>query len=204
MPVHTYASIVCASIVAVTLAVGVSFTPSLSASTPQPPAFANLGPYNVTVLEGSVGTERSLPADVGLTAPGAPWSMTGWILSTRRQEGTVVVAGVGDTDSAAWRGLVLIGGELGLQLAPATTLRSGAALEPGRWHHIAASYDGTTARLYVDGRKAGVLQAPTAQVQPRIAIAPTPRDPIPGAPHFGGSLAGITLEPYAIGAGAMR
>ena len=116
-----------------------------------------------------------------------------------------LVAAVGDTDTAAWRGVVLLDGELGLELAPRVTLRSGIQVQPGHWHHIAATYDGTTARLYLDGRECGALEAATLQAVPRIDIAPTPRDPVPGGPpHFGGSLAGFTLEPYALEVRAVR
>jgi hypothetical protein len=172
-----------------------------------PPDSANFGPYNVTVLEGGVGIERPLAANVGLVAPNAPWSISAWILPVRRQPGVVIVAAVGDTDdpSAAWRGIVLRDGELGLEVTARLSLFSGAQVEPSRWHHIAATYDGTTARLYLDGRERGALQAGTPRAAPRIGIAPTPRNAAPGgAPHFGGSLAALTLEPDVLDPHAVR
>jgi beta-galactosidase/beta-glucuronidase len=179
---------------------------SLAAAPPRAPASENLGPYNVAVLEGGVGMQRPLAADASVARAGTPWSLAGWILSTRRQPGTVIVAAVGDTDGlSAWRGIVLRDGELGLELGPRAALQSGVQLEPGRWHHIAATYDGTTARLYLDGRAQDALEAMTIRTVPRIDIAPTPRDPVPGSSsHFGGSLAGFTLEPTALDAGAVR
>jgi len=188
-------------------AVLIAAASSSAAAPPPAPASENLGPYNVVVLEGSVGMQRPLAADAGVAAAGTPWSLAGWMLSTRRQTGTVIVAAVGDTDgpSAAWRGIVLRDGELGFELSPQITLRSGVQLEPGRWHHIAATYDGATARLYLDGRERAALDATTVQAVPRIAIAPTPRDQTPGGSmHFGGSLASLTLEPSALDAHAVR
>ena len=188
-------------------AVSIAAASSSAAAPPPAPASENLGPYNVVVLEGSVGMQRPLAADAGVAAAGTPWSLAGWMLSTRRQTGTVIVAAVGDTDgpSAAWRGIVLRDGELGFELSPQITLRSGVQLEPGRWHHIAATYDGATARLYLDGRERAALDATTVQAVPRIAIAPTPRDQAPGGSmHFGGSLASLTLEPSALDAHAVR
>jgi hypothetical protein len=166
----------------------------------------NFGPYNLNVLEGGVGVERRLAADAGLTAAGAPWSMTAWILSMRRQPGTVIVAAVGDTDppSTEWHGIVLRDGELTLDVAPRLALPGGVELPPGQWHHIAATYDGVTARLYLDGRECGALEARTSQVAARIDIAPTAPDAAAGAPHFGGSLAALALESYALDAQAVR
>jgi hypothetical protein len=170
------------------------------------PQSENFGPYNLTVLEGGVGLHRQLAADVGLASADAPWSMTTWIRSVRRQPGTVIVAAVGDPDnpSAEWRGIVLRDGELTLELAPRLALRGGVYLTPGQWHHIAATYDGVTARLYLDGRQCGALEARTAHVAARIDIAPSASGGAAGAPHFGGSLAGLSLEPYALDAHAVR
>jgi hypothetical protein len=170
-------------------------------------ASANLGPYNVTVLEGGVGMERPLAPHIGLAAPGAPWSISAWIRAGRRQSGTVILAAIGDTDdpAAQWRGIVLSDGQLGLELASRIVLCGEASVEPGAWHHIAATYDGRTARLYLDGRACGALDAAAPQVAARIDIAPVLPVPTPGgAPHFGGSLAGLTLEPYALDATAVR
>ena len=38
--------------------------------------------------------------------------------------------------------------------ARASAARNGAALRPGRWNHLAVTYDGSTLRIYVDGRLA--------------------------------------------------
>ena len=170
------------------------------------PQSENLGPYNLTVLEGGVGLQRRLAPDAGLAAPGAPWSISAWILSVHRQPGTVIVAAMGDTDdpSAAWRGIVLRDGELRLEVTPRLSLPGGVELPSGQWHHIAATYDGATARLYLDGRPCGVLAARTSRVAARIDIAPIAPGAAAGAPHFGGSLAGLTLEPYALDAQAVR
>ncbi len=170
------------------------------------PQSENLGPYNLNVLEGGLGVQRHLAADAGLLAAGAPWSMTTWILAARRQSGAVIVAAVGDTDppSAEWRGVVLLDGELTLVVAPRLELRGGVGLPPGQWHHIAATYDGATARLYLDGRECGALGARTSQVAARIDIAPAVPGAPAGSPHFGGSLAGLALEPFALDAQAVR
>src|SRR6266478_6341172 len=52
---------------------------------------ANFGPYNVTFLEGGVGLARPLSEEAAPIASGAPWSITGWLRSARRQSGEVIV-----------------------------------------------------------------------------------------------------------------
>ena len=181
----------------------VALTPSLHAA---PSAAAgtvtNLGPYNVAVLEGGIGLRRPLAADTALISAGTPWSISGWVNSTRRQPGAVIVAGVGEVGTArsAWRGVLLLDGELALQMSPTLTLRSGTTLEPGRWYAIAATYDGTTARLYVDGKQCAAATAATLKVGPRVALAPDSADDTDRAapPHFGGSLAEFTFTPSAL------
>jgi hypothetical protein len=160
----------------------------------------NLGPYNATFLEGGIGIARPLSAESPLVAAGAPWSMTGWIRWVRRQPGEYVVAAVGNRTGAAagWRGIFIADGELKVSVAPRVALRSHTVMQPGRWYAIAATYDGTFARLYVDGSELAASRAATVAVDPRIELAPVmefqSNDP---APHFGGSLALFTLTPAA-------
>jgi len=165
----------------------------------------NFGPYNVTALEGSIGMER--PLSGALAAPGAAWSLSGWMRWTRRQSGAVIVAAVGDTSDpgGAWRGILLLDAELALQLTPTLILHTGARLESGRWYAIAATYDGRAARLYLDGRECGAVSAATLQVAPRTDIAPIGRDAArEGSSHFGGTLAELKLEPNALDVRTVR
>ena len=37
------------------------------------------------------------------------------------------------------------------QQCNANTLSAGMNLNDGRWHHVAGTYDGTTAKIFVDG-----------------------------------------------------
>jgi hypothetical protein len=189
----------------------------------------NVGPYNLSFLEGGIGLSRPLAPDAALLAPGAPWSMTGWVKIARVQPGMVVVAAVGDAAGVAWRGLSLSDGKPALfYAAGAGLVTTGVTLEPGRWYAIAATFDGTTARLFVDGRSAGSAAAATRRVSPQLQLAPaaapdltraaTP-DAAPPAvpdttavgmrepgttPHFGGSLASFTLTPAALTAAAVQ
>ena len=160
----------------------------------------NLGPYNVTALEGGVGIVRPLAARSPVSATAAPWSMTGWLRWTRRQYGELVVAAVGAGAPAGdgWRGLFLTDGELRASIAPGVTLRGSTQLQPGRWTAVAVTYDGAVARLYVDGTLRTARHVSTKTVNPRIELAPTgiPASTSTGG-HFGGSLALFTVTPFA-------
>ena len=168
-------------------------------------ASLNLGPYNVTALEGGIGIVRPLAAGSEVSAAATPWSMSGWIRWTRRQSGDVVVAVVGDSAAAGGgRGIFLANGELRASIAPGVTLRSSAQLQPDRWTAVALTYDGAVARLYVDGALRIARHASTTVVKPRIELAPTgipaptstPSSTSTGG-HFGGSLALFTFTPFA-------
>jgi uncharacterized membrane protein len=142
--------------------------------------------------------------------------------------GAFVVAGFGDStvaDGNNTRGndamvagvsvvpgahhLVVMDGELAFAVTPDIVLRSHVAVSPGEWRAVAASFDGSVARLYVDGREVAASRATTLAAAPRIEFAPVtvirPRAGAlpeaaapPAAPHFGGSLALFTLSPTAL------
>jgi hypothetical protein len=163
---------------------------------------ANRGPYNLTFLEGGVGVVRPLAAGSGVVDASSPWSMTGWMRPGRVEPGEVIVAAVGDSaggpQAEGWRGFYLSDGELRASCGRRVTLRSGATLQPGRWHAVALIYDGSLARLYVDGDERAEARVATAAVAARIELAPvTVRDPADPPRHFGGSLAQFTLAPLA-------
>jgi len=166
----------------------------------------NFGPYNVTILEGGIGLARPLSEEAAPLAAGAPWSIAGWVRTGQRESGEVIVAAIGDDAgdvTGAWRGLLLRDGKFATKVGPSATLAGGPAVEPGRWYCIVATFDGRMARLYVDGEEVAAKAAVTARVPPRIELAPAA--PAIGArPHFGGSLADLTLMPVALGPAEVR
>jgi hypothetical protein len=165
-------------------------------------ADVNLGPYNMTFLEGGIGVTRPLAAGSNTIGAAVSWSMGGWLRAVRLQPGEVIVAAVGDSAGGpgtdGWRGIYLADGEVRASWGRGATLRSGTTLQPGRWYAVAATYDGTLARLYVDGKERAEGRAATTAVDPRIELAPvTVHDPGTPPRHFGGSLAQFTLTPCA-------
>jgi hypothetical protein len=162
-----------------------------------------LGPYNLTILQGGIGMTRSLATPSPLFAAGAPWSMSGWVRLDVAQPGPVVLAGIGDPAGGGCDCLVLDDGKLGVALAGGGRLRTDVALTPGDWRPVAATYDGQTVRLYVDGRAAGAAAAPTQAVNATLSLAPALGDP-PNVQHFGGSLALFQLDERALPAQALQ
>jgi hypothetical protein len=177
---------------------------------------ANLGPYNVKILEGGVGVSRPLPSDLPLLAAGAPWSLCGWVNLMRRAPGPVVIAAIGDASGSAWRGLELRDGLLTVVAGPVAAgtatpagIAPGAAaaapLEANHWYAIAVTFDGSTARLYLDGREIAAAAATTQPAEPRLELAPLGAAPAAGSPaHFGGALASFTLVPTALAPEVVR
>ncbi|MDQ6617188.1 MAG: DUF6531 domain-containing protein [Actinomycetota bacterium] len=69
------------------------------------------------------------------------------------------------------------------------------SLEDGRWHHLAASFDGTTAFLYIDGQQIGSGALPLATVTGQALWLGSTQD---GAAVFPGSLDEVAIYPSAL------
>ena len=161
-------------------------------------AETNFGPYNVTFLEGGVGLERPLSPDATVLAAKGRWSMTGWVNLARERSGTIVIAALGDSSGASCRCLLLQDGRPALALPGGERVVSTTALRAQTWTAIAATYDGETARLYVDGREVAARAATLRSSTPTLGLAPV------GSNHFGGSLAQFQLHADALSAGAIQ
>jgi len=171
----------------------------------------NLGPYNVRILEGGVGVTRPLSHDSQLLAAGSPWSISGWMNFTRRTSGSVVVAAIGDVSGTAWRGLELRDGRLYVVPGPSTAgtavPQGSAPLDAGRWYAIAATFDGSMARLFVEGREIAATPATGLRVAPRLELAPavaTTASKSGSSAHFGGALALLSVAPSALSPASVR
>jgi hypothetical protein len=88
------------------------------------------------------------------------FSLAAWVLP-RGPEGGVIVSRMADVAEGEGYSLHLVGGRLQVNLVKrwlddALRVETERPLEPGRWHHVAASYDGSRVaagiQVYVDGR----------------------------------------------------
>src|SRR5690349_18695560 len=157
----------------------------------------NSGPYNVTILEGGEGLTRKLEPGTASLEADASWSMTGWVNPKRIQNGNVVLLAVGGSPEDA-RALMLKDGKPSLWLGGSEVTGNGA-LTADAWTAIATTYDGKTARLYVNGNEVSVKEIPAPASAPQIHVAPAIQH-MRDTPHFGGQLAQLKLHKGALSA----
>jgi len=160
----------------------------------------NSGPYNVTILEGGEGLSRKLTSDSASLDAGGSWSITGWVNPRRSQPGTTSLLSIGGGNSGA-RVLAIEDGKLSVRIGE-FALASTVEVPPGAWTAIAATYDGTRARLYVNGKEVSSGESRAGAAEPRLEVAPV----VNGAKavHFGGQLAELALHKKALSASEVR
>ncbi|MDE1149873.1 MAG: beta galactosidase jelly roll domain-containing protein [Azospirillaceae bacterium] len=150
------------------------------------------GPYNAAIAAGGDGLAKplngaSLPAD-------GPWTLSGWFQADELGKGIALIAGVGDAVNGRY--LALNDGRLSLRTGNGAPLSGGSAVKPGTWHHALASFDGKTARLYLDGAEVARGTPASGIVTPTVGLAP--RTATTNA--FAGDIAGFTVRAGAVGA----
>src|SRR5450631_2704644 len=79
-----------------------------------------------------------------------------------------------------------------LWLGKDNTLSGAANFDPGKWHFLAATFDGEQVRLYADGAQVATGKLDLGSVSPSLEIAP-PFLPSENFRHFGGSITSLTL-----------
>ncbi len=174
------------------------------AAVPLMPALgdANFGPYDAAFLAGGIGLGNALAPSARPLAAQAAWSIGGWVDWAQPPAGAGILTAIGDPGGRAWRGLALRDGRPVLVLAPGVRIASPTPIEPGRWTAVMGTYDGRTARLYVDGREIAARTIATSAVAALIELAPPSAATTAGnasaGSHFGGKLAAWTLRDRAL------
>lgn len=160
----------------------------------------NGGPWNAAIAAGGIGIARDLPADSPVLNAAAPATLAAWVRPQDQTRGDVALLVLGDP-ARACRCLLLRDGRPALTIG-GTTLVAPQALAAGTWAHVAASWDGREAVLFVDGamvaRKA--LPAPADALAPQLAVAPA----LAGKPHFGGDLVDARIDDTVLDAAAIK
>ena len=164
----------------------------------------NFGPYNAVFLAGGIGITHPLAADAELLRAGAAWSLSGWLRVDRSDGGPLLLASIGDSTAADCRCLQVDSGHLQLRAGTDAPLSAQLELARGSWHFVAATFDGRSAHLYVDGEEAAARALSMAAATPVLRIAPEFADDATGARHFGGAVAGFALDDQALDAATVR
>ena len=104
------------------------------------------------------------PARLDLPALGTfykrGFTLAAWVNEAVSGQGDAAIVGTWTLEGSGGPMLWIDGSgvlRLTLNQRVANYLDSGYVLPAGEWHHVAATYDGTTARLYVDGKLAASL-----------------------------------------------
>ncbi len=157
-----------------------------------------IGPYDVRVLAGGPALNESIPpASRVITSTGA-YTLSLWVELSSTTPRNVLLAGVGDPLAENSRFLGIDGGRPMMRYGVGNTLIADSALPAGGWHFLAATSDGTTVSLNVDGKEVarGILLS--GAVTSRLVIAPTAAISDLPVEHFGGNLAQVMLRPGSV------
>jgi hypothetical protein len=177
-----------------------------------PASFAGAihGPYNAEFIAGGAALIKPLPGydPAGTLPPGTPFTLSAWVRAEECPGHRCLIFGIGSPGaSGAYVGLK--DGSLAIWVTGEQVLAStAAAAHAGAWRFVAASFDGSTVRLYADGTEvaSGTLHTqairPVLQLAPRRLLGPEDRP-------FAGRLAqmvvtGQALDPAALRAAAGR
>ena len=163
-------------------------------ATNDPPFY---GPYNAVLLPDGDGLKKPLEKNDSLLRADSPWSIYAWVKPVESQRMPSLVAGIGDPEEEFSRYLALISDHLILYMGKENALFATASLTAGKWHFIAATFDGEEVRLYADGTSVSSGKLDSGSVIPVIEIAP-PSYPSPNWRHFGGSIASLTVVRNAL------
>jgi glycosyl hydrolase family 2/Ig-like domain-containing protein/concanavalin A-like lectin/glucanase superfamily protein len=155
------------------------------------------GPYNAEIAAG--GDAIAKAPGPGNVAGAKAWTLQAWIEPAQVPAGSIPIAGLGD--AATGLSLTLKDGVPAVA-ANGAVVTGGAALTAGRWTHVAASNDGETLRLYVDGREVATSKAPASPGPAQAGLIIAQR--APGAPAFAGRIAGLSVTPSPTSADRIR
>lgn len=131
------------------------------------PVFTNLGPAQVLTFNGVTDylTIAETPADAEKLLPKKEMSVTAWVFLDDPDSHGGILGLIQDRRGVqeGWH-LGYQNGRIHFILSSAgaddgdgkhTRLIGGTAITPGRWHFIVAEYDGTTMRIFLDGKADG-------------------------------------------------
>jgi hypothetical protein len=156
--------------------------------------FERYGPYNAHILTDGRGLTKPLPERDPILGATAQWTLSAWIETAAASPASVLVAGAGDPSAEDSRFFALVDGRPALRFGANAVLQSSVPLPAGEWHLWAATFDGSTARLSIDGIEQAAGSPSFGPIAARLVMAPveTSCAKLP-CPHFGGRIAEFSL-----------
>ncbi|MFV3076021.1 glycosyl hydrolase 2 galactose-binding domain-containing protein [Niveispirillum fermenti] len=170
------------------------------------------GPYDVEFPAGGDGLAKPVrddraPAPAPVAA-GTPFTLYGWVQADEVGRGRSLLGGFATADGTAPAYFLMLENGRPALLAGDRVISGGRALSPGQWVFLAASFDGTRARLHVDGREVGSGAAATPDALAQFMLAPrrslTAAFVAGDAVPFAGRLAGFSAVPRALAPADLR
>ncbi len=173
------------------------------------------GPFNGVFLPGGDGLRKPMVEHDTVLQASSPWTLYAWIELQEALAAPTLFGGLGTLDEEYPRMLGYDSGKLVLWMGSDNSFSAPAQLAPGKFHLVAATFDGATFRLFSDGKEVGSGKLALGAVSPLLQIAPpTPQQSPaglstgvpswPNAQHFGGKIASLTLMRRALTADEIR
>jgi hypothetical protein len=171
-----------------------------TAVTNDPPFY---GPFNGVFLAGGNGLKKAMVKDDSVLRADSPWSMYAWVRTEEAIAAPVLIAGMGDPEEEYSRYLAVDGSRVMLWMGKDNSLPGAVTLGAGKWHLLAATFDGESFHLYSDGAEVAHGKADLGSVSGTLQMAP-PVYPAAEWRHFGGKIAGFTVRRAVMSAGDAR
>ncbi|HEY4380797.1 MAG TPA: LamG-like jellyroll fold domain-containing protein [Acidobacteriaceae bacterium] len=150
------------------------------------------GPYNGFFLPDGPGLTRTIPdARDPILLANAAWSIYCWVKPAEPTGSLQLVAGIGSPTAEHSRYLAIDSSKLMLWMGGGNEISGPALLPPTEWHLIAATFDGATARISLDGKTVAAGPITPFHIAPSLLMAPSAQPGI--SRHFGGHVASFTV-----------
>jgi hypothetical protein len=155
------------------------------------------GPFNARFLPDGDGLKKALVKEDTVLRSDSPWSLYCWVRLEEVPKGPSLIAGVGKTDDEYFRYLGVKDGKLTLRMGKDEELTSSAAITPGKWQFVAATFNGSEFQVYNEGARVAGGKLEFGSVSGVLQMAPADL-PWPNGKHFGGKIVGLTLLRHAL------
>ena len=152
------------------------------------------GPYLAHVVQGGPSLKKPLPPSL---ANARTWSEWVWF-RMGDTDADSLIAGAGDPASSSSRYFEVRNGRPGVRLSATSSLFGTSPLRSDAWHMIAATDDGQTVTLYVDGVPALSGSSARGDMSPEIELAPDPLSS--GMTRFSGEIGGFSVAAHSFSA----